>query len=525
VGPGERSARDGLSSVTWGTLLMLLGTLGFVGQGFVSRVILARALTPVEWGQFSIGLALAGLLSSVGTLGLTNAIARSLAFASDDAERRAMVWSAFVVTLGASVVLSVGLFLFGVEVGSVYHAPALALAIKFFAASVGCSILSSLIAATFQGYENVVPNAIFVNIVNPGLFLVFLVAAIRTAPNGDVFPASLAGYLAAAIVTLLALAVYARVRLPERLPPGPRAPGAAGRLMRFAAPLFVVSVLGFLTGNADTLLLGIYRQAEVGYYTAALSLARLVLLGVSALSFIYLPVAARFLRDGDSEAISMTYVTATKWMVLVSLPLFVVFFFVAGPSLGLVYGPLYASRTGPLEILAAGAFLSTLAGPAAATQISLGQTRLLVYNNAITGAVDIGLALGLIPSLGTVGAAVAWAASNALNPMLSMTELALLSGLHPIRAHYLVPVLATSLPVVGLFLFVPFAVPLWGTPLIVLGVAGLFLLVIWLTASIDRGDRLVLEVVEGLIGRRLGLVRRVATWRLGLGRAPARPGR
>ncbi len=119
MAPRESSARDGLSSVTWGTLLMLLGTLGFVGQGFVSRVILARALTPIEWGQFSIALALAGLLSSIGTLGLTNAIARGLAFAPDDAERRAMVHSAFVVTLGASVVLSLGLFLFGVEVGSV----------------------------------------------------------------------------------------------------------------------------------------------------------------------------------------------------------------------------------------------------------------------------------------------------------------------------------------------------------------------------------------------------------------------
>ncbi len=89
----------------------------------------------------------------------------------------------------------------------------------------GCSILSSLIAAIFQGYENVVPNAIFVNIVNPGLVIVFLVAALRTAPTSDVFPASLAAYVAAAIATLLALSVYARIQLPRRLPPGPVRPG------------------------------------------------------------------------------------------------------------------------------------------------------------------------------------------------------------------------------------------------------------------------------------------------------------
>ncbi|HEV2167156.1 MAG TPA: oligosaccharide flippase family protein, partial [Thermoplasmata archaeon] len=194
-----------MNTVTWGTFLMLLGTLGFVGQGFVSRVLLARALTPVEWGQYSLGLALAGLLASVGTLGLTNAIARSLAFAQDDAERRSMIRSSFLVTLGSAVLLSLALYLFGAYVGVAYHAQMLSLTIEFFAASTGFSIVSSLIASIFQGYEDVVPNAIFVNIANPALFLIFLVAVIRFAPAGEVFLGALAGYFAAAVTTFTVL--------------------------------------------------------------------------------------------------------------------------------------------------------------------------------------------------------------------------------------------------------------------------------------------------------------------------------
>jgi O-antigen/teichoic acid export membrane protein len=513
-----------MSSVTWGTLLMLVGTLGFVGQGFVSRVILARALTPVEWGQYSLGIALAGLLSSIGTLGLTNAIARSLAYAQDDAERRSMIRSSFLVTLGASVLLSAALYLFGVYVGSAYHAPALSLTIEFFAASVSFSILASLIASIFQGYEDVVPNAIFVNIVNPGLLIVFLVTAIRTTPAGEVFPAALAAYFAAALSTFVALAIYARRRLSRRLPAGPRSAGAARKLFLFAAPLFLVSIFGYLTGNTDTLILGVYHQTDVGYYTAGLSLARLVLVGVGALSYIYLPVASRFLRQGDHEAITLTFVTPTKWMVLVSLPLFVVFAFLPGPSLGLVYGTLYESHALPLAILATGAFLSTLAGPASATQVALGQTRLLVYNNAITGVVDIVLSLVLIPRFGISGAALAWGVANALNPMLSMVELAVLSNVHPLRAHYVVPVVGTTVPFILLFLLVRVPVPLWALPVLVLGIALTYLLVVLLTASFDRGDRLVLEVIESMIGRPLPIVRRVARWRLSLRRAPV-PGR
>ncbi|HEV2520157.1 MAG TPA: flippase [Thermoplasmata archaeon] len=511
-----------MGAVTFGTLLMLLGTLGFVGQGFVSRVILARALSPVQWGEYSLGLALAGLLSSIGTLGLTSAIARSLAFAQNDAERRSMVRSSFLVTLAAAVVLSAALYVFGVYVGATYPAEALSLTIEFFAVSVAFSIVSSLIASIFQGYEDVVPNAVFVNILNPALFIVFLVAAIRTAAPGQVFPSALAAYLAASVITFASLATYARWRLRRRLPSGPRAAGAARRLFLFAAPLFLVSVLGYLTGNTDTLILGVYHQADVGYYTAGLSLARLVLVGVGALSYIYLPVAARFLRQGDHEAITLTYVTATKWMVLVSLPLFIVFVFLPGPSLGLVYGTAYQSHVLPLEVLATGAFVSTLAGPAAATQISLGQTRLLVYNNAATGAIDILLSVTLIPSMGIVGAAIAWAVSNAVNPVLSMVELAVLSDVHPMRAHYVVPVVGTTVPLVLIFRLVPVPSPFWFLPVLVLLIAAVFILVVFLTASVDRGDRLVLEVLEGMIGRPLGIVRRVARWRLALGRTAPR---
>ncbi|MCI4349525.1 MAG: flippase [Thermoplasmata archaeon] len=509
-----RSTRDGLTSVTWGTLLMLLGTLGFVAQGFVSRVLLVRTLSPVEWGEFSLGLALAGLLSSIGTLGLPQAIARSLPFAHSASEERAIVRTSLGVTALAAVLLSSGLFLFGLYVAVAYAAPGLALTIELFAVSVGVSIIASILASSFQGFEDVLPNALFLQVINPGLFIVFLLAAIRLAPKSQLFVACLVSYPSAAAVTLGALALYARLRLRGHLARGPPEPAVLHRLYALAAPLFLVSVTGFITGNADTLILGVYHQATVGYYTAGLSLARLVLVGVGALSYIYLPVAARFVRSGDTGAIRMTYVTATKWMVLVSLPLFIVFFFLPGPSLGLVYGASYAGTTLPLQVLVVGAFLATLAGPAGATQVSLGQARLLLANNVATGATNLLLSLLLIPPMGVLGAAIAWSVSNAVNPVLSVIELALLEGVHPLQSHYVLPVAGTLLPFIVLFRLVPFAPPFWLLPGVVLVVAGAFLVAILLSGSVDRGDEIVLEVVEGMLGRPLLTVRRIGRWRM-----------
>ncbi|HXQ48574.1 MAG TPA: oligosaccharide flippase family protein, partial [Thermoplasmata archaeon] len=83
--------REGLSTVTRGTLFLLVATLLFVFFNFLARVLIVRNIPPDDWSAFSWSLTLAGFLAAFGTLGLPNAIARSLPFANSDSERRSMV--------------------------------------------------------------------------------------------------------------------------------------------------------------------------------------------------------------------------------------------------------------------------------------------------------------------------------------------------------------------------------------------------------------------------------------------------
>jgi O-antigen/teichoic acid export membrane protein len=514
MGGGEASgARDGLSSVTRGTLVMLLGTLGYVVENFVSRVLLARSISVHDWGNFSLGLALAGVLASLGSLGLAQAVARNLPFAMRDDERRAIVHSSFAVVLPSAIVVSLVMLLLGAALNP--SLPALALTLEFFAGAVAMMILSGLVASVFQGYEDVRPNALFVQILNPTLFIVFLVAAEAPDPFHLPYLAALVAYLVSSTISLAAISLYARYRLPTLLPAGDRAPGVQRKLFLFAAPLFVVGVLGVVAQNGDTILLGVFLRNSLGYYTAALSLARLLMVGLGSLAYIFLPVTARFVRSGDHDAVRITYSTATKWMILTSLPLFLIFFFLPARSLGFVYGSTYSVGSTTLKLLVAAAFASTLVGPSTATQVSYGQTRLLMYNTIAAGAADLILSVVLIPPFGTDGAAVAWGVATALVPALSALELAILQDVHPFHPHYVIPLLVTSVPLAVAFVFVPLSVPLWALPLLVLGIALLFLMVVFATGSVDTGDRLLLEVVEGFIGRRVPLVRTVARWRMG----------
>jgi len=501
--------RTGLTSVTRGTLILLISTLCLVALNFVSRVILVRSILPNDWSAFSIGLTLTGILIAFGTLGLPNAVARTLPYTSSDPERRSIVRGSLLVGAGSGAGAGLALYLAAPYLGPLLGPPGTTLSLEFFSVGLATSILATLIASVFQGYEDVLPNAIFLQIVNPGLFVVFLVAVLLLPGSGLTFFAALVGYAASSLLTLALSTLYLVRRLPHKLPSGPRAPGAFDRLLVFAIPLFVVGVMGAITGGADTLVLGIFHPSEVGTYTASLTLARLIQIGVSAASYIFLPVAARFVRQDDRGSIALTYTTVTKWMILFSLPLFMLFFFLPSESLEFVYTSKYSAVTVPLQLTVVGAFVTTVLGPAAATQVAFGDTRLLAYNAVVSGAVDVGVAFALVPSQGYVGSAIAWGISGSIYTSLSVLELAIGKGLHPFRHHFVVPLLATSIPIGLLFLLLRPAVHDWLLPPIGLAIAGAFVAVVFLTRSIDAGDRMLLETTEGILGRRLPLVRRL----------------
>ncbi len=502
-------ARDGLSSVTRGTFLLLIGSLMYVVLNFVARFILIRAISTEQWSAFSFALALVGVVAAVGTVGLPSAVARSLPYAATDPERRTYVRATLVIGGAAAVGASIVLFALGPWITKTLHFADLGPALQLFPIAVATSVGASLIASIFQGYEDVLPNALFIQTITPLLFVIFLFIAYFVPPFGIDYLSALLTYVVANVVTLGLTLAYALRRLPRHLSPGPGAPRALGHLMNFAAPLFFVTLMSTLLGYGDTLVLGAYFPGQVGTYSASLTLARLLQVGIGAAAYIFLPVAARLLRKDDTASIGVTYVTVTKWMILFSLPLFLLFVFLPGRSLDFVYTAKYAVIVLPLQITVTGAFLTTAFGPASNAQVAFAQTRLLAYNAAVAAAVDLGLAFALIPSDGMTGAALAWALANVVYTGLSLVELAYLTGVHPFRPHFVVPLVVTSIPVALLLLFWPFPFPLWSLPAIGFGIAVLIVLVVLLTRSVDEGDRLLLGAVEGLVGRPLPLLRRI----------------
>lgn len=510
----EELVREGLSSVTKGTLFLLVSTLLLVGLNFVSRVLVVRSISQSDWSSYSFGLTLAGVLVAIGTLGFPSAIARSLPYTTSDDERRTIVRGALMIGGVSALVSAALLFVFANPIGQALGSPGISVSLRFFPIAVGAGILASLIASIFQGYEDVTPNALFQQIINPSLFVAFLTVSYVVPPTGIDLTSALVAYAGATAVTLGLLALYLVRRLPKHLAPGPRAPAALPRFLRFAAPLFVVGVMAAVTGSGDTLILGFFHPSAVGTYTASLTLTRLVPIGIGAAAYIFLPVASRFVRRSDTPSVSVTYVTVTKWMILVSLPLFLLFFFLPSGSLGFVYGSGYSTQVVPLQVTVIGAFATTILGPAASAQVAFGQTRLLAVNAIVAGAVDVAVAFALVPTYGYDGAAIAWSAANTTYALLCLIQLGWLTGVHPFHRHFVTPFVATAVPVGFVLGVLHPQLPFWALPVLGVGIALLFVVAVLATRSIDEGDRLLLEAVERLVGRPLPFFRRLGRYAL-----------
>ncbi len=525
--PLRAPEKHALESLGEGSFITLIGQLFTIAAVFGSRVLLVRSLSNEEFGVFTVGLAITALVGTVANLGIPTAVARQLAHTGDPGERKRIVRTSFYVVLLAAAATGTLLWLAGPSLASALSMPSLTLVADFLAANLALGLVSGLLASYFQGVENVYPNTLFVTILNPLLTLVFLVG---TLAGGLGLVGALLSYVAATAATLVGLSLYTLRRrgdLSRPLPKGREevapsahgAPGSLGALLWFSLPLSLVGLATTVTGNVDTLAVGFFSPTEVSAYSAILPLAKLVTLAVGSLSYIMLPVAARLHRWGDMEELRRSYATITKWILLGSVPFFLLFFFLPIPSLDLVYGtakiasPPYASAATVLRITVLGAFLSTVVGPSPSVLVGLGKLRWLVMNTVLAALVDVVGSLALVPLWGVTGAAVAFAISLALLPVLSVLETYLLADVHPFTPPVLRPLLAVTLPVgvaLGVLVWGLHWTPQWYTlvALFFLFAVAYFLAVPG-TRSLEGEDSHLLRVAETYLGRRLTLIRSV----------------
>jgi len=375
----------------WRSVAVPYTALRVGGQAseFLGFLILARRLEPSGFGQLSIAFLVCRYAGLIGDWGALTRGSRDVAASGRHGSPAAFVRHRTLVTVVMTLVAAGGF----VATGWSQLVPTVAVIL-------GLGLSRDWVAlGREQGPRAATPAA-----VQGGVLLVASLAA--TSPASGAIAVGL-GYGAAAI-TSIGLNPVSREGTESRN----KAP----------APWILLAVLAIqVTSTADTLLLGALRSsAEAGIYAAINRLPNAWIALLTALMFGALPITTRAMAEDP-----IAYQQLRRRSIRVSAVLGIAVA-LAAPIVYLLipvlYGESYLDGQLPAVVLTVSTGVLTFSLPLHVFAVTTGRDRRYFALVGIGAVVNIGLNLLVIPRWGTVGAAAATLAAQALIAVLLWSQ-------------------------------------------------------------------------------------------------------
>ena len=394
------------------------GWLVRAALGMLVSVLTARYLAPTDMGRYAFLVWLAGLLAVALSLGFPTTLTRYTAEALGAARPGVagallglvMRWQG-ALALGAAAVVA----------ASALAAPAAwRLPLALTALSIPSLVLHGSVAAFLSGLQAFRRQAL--------LGVATLVLQIALFVLVVWLDGGVAGFLLAhAVANGAGLAVLVRLARRE----GRRAgalPGAAlgeatrAEVLRYARSVSALVVLDAVVWQRTEVafLQVLARPAEVAFYALAFGVAAQVARVPYQASVVLFPSFPALVGAGRVAELAALHATAMRYLVLLGAPLAIGLAVVAPPLVRLLWGPAYAPAGLVLAVLALGSLVAFAAGASPAVLHAMKRQDRLLRQGLLAAAVDLVLALALIPLAGAVGAALANVGAQALGSVLAI---------------------------------------------------------------------------------------------------------
>jgi len=395
-----------------GAILLSVAQVVTAASGFLTTILVARIEGPEGVGAYTVALSLLLLLGALASLGLENGIAWSVASGRWDPG----------AALRESQLLAFGLGLLGVAIALLAR---LIVPDAFGGLSVGLTALAAgglpfLISWQYTRWLAVALDRYEAFVLPPALVSVLALVLCGAG-------AALAGVDGVVIGLLAAYALTAAVALVDAVRAVPRvgaatSGGEGGRTplreaIAFGIRANAANVLQLISLRIDLFVLSaVATGAELGEYSAAVSVTSVMLLAPQTLAYIVFPRVAALSAAGEEGEAQRSIVEAkalrhVSLLTLVSIPIVAVAMAIAVP---LLYGRDFEGAIVLGLVLLPGVALFGLATVLAFTINGRGFPGYSLRAALISTPPALVLYGVLIPLFGDVGAAIASTASYAL---------------------------------------------------------------------------------------------------------------
>jgi lipopolysaccharide exporter len=328
----------------------------------VATAILARLLTPEDFGVVGFALIFMALLETVKDLGLGQALVASK---PEKVYERAD--TVFVAGLGLGVVMTGLVAALAPLAAAFFDEPRLlgilpVLGLNFLIRSVGATHYALTQKEMLFRTRTM---AEFADVLVRGTIGVVLALA------GAGVWSLVIGYVMGTIALVVALWVLVPWRPKLRLDRA-QLPG----LLRFGGALTGVDITAAVTANADYVFVGkVLGPAALGLYTLAFRLPELAIVNVATVAGIVLfPAFANVERN----ALSHTYTVSLRYLLMLCMPVAAAVALLAAPLVELAFGPKWHGAVEPMRLLTIYAFAVTVGIPAGTAYKAVGRAGVLL---------------------------------------------------------------------------------------------------------------------------------------------------
>jgi PST family polysaccharide transporter len=386
VGRGSDNEGHSLQrKVASGSVWNATGRLVAIGIQMLSSILLARLLTPADFGLFAMTLIFVGFAANLGNWGLANAIIQR------EHLTQTHLATAFWMNLAVNATITAALWIFASAIAGFFREPALTDLVRLVSLSITLQVAVvpiAILERTFRFRAIAIVESVSLAL---GLLAAVLAAAAGMGPMALVLQSIVL------TVSWSVLSVIAARWLPLARP----SRQAFRDLFSVSGWLALGNIVGYWSDNADTLALG--RTAapdQVGYYNRAYNLLLLPvrsMLGV--LERVLVPAFAQMQEeDGRSRA---AWLKSARMVALATYPTCVGMAAAAPAIVATLWGPQWPAVVPLLQVLALAGIASSVALACEWVILARGRGRryfvLKCLSTLITvGAVLIGLRWGPI---------------------------------------------------------------------------------------------------------------------------------
>lgn len=377
-------------------------------------VVLARVLRPSGYGVYVAVIAVVSVLGVPAQLGLQNLVVREVATYQLHEQwslLKGVLRFSFLVVAGSTLVILLAALAFALFFGHRFAGEEVN-TMLWGLALLPLLALGGVRGAALRGLRRVTEGQVPEFILVPGLTLAFVggYVALRQPlpPSTSMALRAIASLLAFAVgVLLLARALPAAYR---------RSPAQyeGHRWLRSAVPLSLTGGVRVLHVQTGIIALSVFRSAEeTGFFRVASQGAMLVTFALAAISMVIGPQIARLYAAGDYRRLQRLATTSTRLLLLAGLPVALLLIVFGERILGFVFGVAYRPSSGALAVLCLGQLFHAATGTVGLFLNMTGHEIDTVAVTVITTVLNVTLTFALVPSYGVVGAALAFALSEA----------------------------------------------------------------------------------------------------------------